>query len=897
MARPVVLVYQETATVTVTPTIPELNCCVVGPAYWIQDYLDDKTACKVTSTYGTKNTVNTYVPPLLNTTAITLTDAPGNTAGAYVDSTSVKLYFDNCRVLIAQDVATGALVTETTPDAMPHNRIRYAACPAPFKTAMASAKAGDYVIIDDESSALLPIVKTIQSVDTTNFYIYCTTNFVTGQGHDANTQMLRVEREVNDILVSSTFQSVSGNSILVLGGATTTLTGESVARTIQYADVYIQYRSLRTDLADVGTVSSESDVIKTICNSSTDVIDARNPLAGCLMTALKNTTTPVQYYGLKTNNAAGHTLAQEDLEGRTDIYAVVPITEDLTILNTYGAQFKSLADPAIAGTTGIPQKWRVVLGAYALPTTKIVAAPDLVTANSAYIAGRHGSVSGAISGTPITTADVIDVFVDASATFVTDGVAVGDILVITNATGVSNTNVGSYTVAAVYDEQRLRIASAVPFPVESKAVAATYYYIIRGTGTPVASTTFTAGTSTLGSVFGLNGTVTMTLIPGLAAYAGKVLRITAPAGNAYDWLIISCTVATPGVATVDHATQVLAADVVGITAGAIFDTISSGINKTTAHRRPFRTITEAAATYSTSKVLAGDYLQVPNPITGTSFTTSFAHKIAYVANENLLVMDTNVDVVATLPLAGDVNLRHRVSRTLSKANQVTELVTISQSVKNRRIVLVWPNLATVSGLVDGSKTRTVSSTPEAANAQPGYYLAAVVGGMTAGLPSHQGFTNLSIAGISGITNSTRYFSDTQLTTISDGGWYVFGQTSTSSLPFCIHQLTTDPTTLESGEYSVVKNFDFVSYFFQDILDEFLGDYNINTDTLGLLQQALTTGIDVLKLRKAAKIGAPLNDAAITSLAQHATVRDRVEAYMTVNLPIPLNRIGLHLVSS
>jgi len=96
---------------------------------------------------------------------------------------------------------------------------------------------------------------------------------------------------------------------------------------------------------------------------------------------------------------------------------------------------------------------------------------------------------------------------------------------------------------------------------------------------------------------------------------------------------------------------------------------------------------------------------------------------------------------------------------------------------------------------------------------------------------------------------------------------------------------------------VVKNFDFVALFFQDILSEFIGSYNVNDETMGYLRQAMVTGIDLLKLRKYSKIGAPLNDAAITSLAVSPAAADRVEAYMTVVLPKPLNRIGLHLISS
>jgi hypothetical protein len=261
------------------------------------------------------------------------------------------------------------------------------------------------------------------------------------------------------------------------------------------------------------------------------------------------------------------------------------------------------------------------------------------------------------------------------------------------------------------------------------------------------------------------------------------------------------------------------------------------------------------------------------------------------------VLDAYEDAEATDPELGDSSTLHwRVSRTLSKAQQVDALVAVSQSFLSRRVILVWPDLVTVAGLVDGSKTRTLSTVAEDADPQPGYYLAGVVGGMTAGLPPHQGFTNLGIAGVDELDHTTRYFNETQLTELSDGGWFVFGQTEPDALPSCIHQLTTDTTSLETGEYSCVKNFDYIAMYFSDIIDDFLGIWNINDETLAFLTQSLNTGGDTLKLRKYAKIGAPLKSFTINSLAEHPTAADRVEAYISIGMPKPLNRVGLHLIS-
>jgi hypothetical protein len=125
---------------------------------------------------------------------------------------------------------------------------------------------------------------------------------------------------------------------------------------------------------------------------------------------------------------------------------------------------------------------------------------------------------------------------------------------------------------------------------------------------------------------------------------------------------------------------------------------------------------------------------------------------------------------------------------------------------------------------------------------------------------------------------------------------VFAQQTTSSLPYSIHQLTTDVSTLESGEYSVVKNFDFVALFFVEILEQFLGIYNVTQDTLTLLQGALNVGGDQLKLRTVAKIGAPLTSFAINDIGVSPTAGDRVVTHLAIGLPKPLNVIELHLVA-
>ena len=179
---------------------------------------------------------------------------------------------------------------------------------------------------------------------------------------------------------------------------------------------------------------------------------------------------------------------------------------------------------------------------------------------------------------------------------------------------------------------------------------------------------------------------------------------------------------------------------------------------------------------------------------------------------------------------------------------------------------------------------------------PGYYLACAVAGGIGGLPSHYGFTRLSIAGIDGLKNSNSYFNNDQLDAMADGGTFIFVQASSTAPPHIRHQLTTDRSTLEMQELSFVKNFDYVSYICRDTMNAIIGQYNITQSTLATLRTALRGVLETLKLDTSPKIGSRVLDYNITSVAQMEDVRDRVEMIAEVSFPYPLNTIGLHLTA-
>jgi len=902
MVRPIVLLFQEFATTTVTPTVPDLNCIVVGPAYQIQDYPEDKAVLAV-SDYGDLLADNPYVPPVASVAAITMAAAPNLTAGAWVDPASIKVHFENAQVIIASG-ADGVTVT-TAP-----NENTFASASASFDTA--GVQAGDQLIMDLPGGGTY-IVRTVLSVDDANT-LRVSSNFTV-----ADTALnYRIERKVASAVVDPSFvvepAFMASNQIILLGGVTLLVGG--ILRVVTYANVFVEYRAFRTDLQAVDIVESTTDI-----QTKVGRIDARNPLAAALFVAKQNAgPAPIQFFGVKSDDLVGYNAAKDVLSADDSIYAIVPLTTSLPVFASFKADNESLADPNNALDNGIPQKFRVVIGNSALTETiDVVAEATAGTAEA-----PAGAIPAGFRKITIT-----------GFTALADLLLPGDQLVVTASENTASLN-GTYNIAHINSETEIEVETA--FPAEVLAAEGINYSVFR----PSTAVTVVPLVDNRGSF--TSSAVVYTAKAAGVTPATRTIEIvdTASASNLVDSIVEtgSATTINADITGGVTAAQIVAGlnsgtGVVAPFSGSLYLTasttspatsqaafaataLSGGVDalaSATALDAVYIRLFDSSATFITDGVIAGDTIEIPSDPNGVFTTVTKKFTVNTVLSEQRLEIQnivagayTNNSATAENELPHFDNragtgtlvilntLRYRVIRELTKTQQVAQLVTEAQSLNSRRAILAWPDVVTVSGLVDGSKVPNTDGSAAAADPQPGYYLSAVIGGMTAGLPSHQGFSRLGTAGIDKVTHSSDYFSEEQLTDLSDGGWYVFKQNSPSALPYSIHQLTTDPSTLESGEYSVVKNFDFVSLYYLGVLEPFLGVWNVNNDTLNFIRQAINTGTENLKLRRVPKIGAPLNSASITSLEVSSASADRVEIYVEVDLPKPLNVIGLHLVA-
>lgn len=868
--RPVVLVYQEFAEVSVAAAQPDLNTIIVGPAYHCLDFATDKDDIDIGG-YGSAVAAcdadgDPLGLPVIGQDAIVVSDPPSNKTGATLDHSTVVVYLDETLVQVTK--GTSGAFNTVAPD---ENEFTVAG--ATFQDD--GVAVGDRLVFSyADGTTVLKIVQEVESQT-----VLRTTSNETGAGVDINGTVysgktvtaiaqFRIEREIADeIVLDSSFYDIVGNAITITGGITVLedLDGDGVDEVAQvnFANVYVEYCSLRADLAAVGELEGTTSIVSTL-----GAIDERNPLAVGMFVALQNTTTPVKYYGIPTNNLNGasdallaYTNFLSIIEPRTDIYCIVPLSTNLAVVQAIKAHIGGLADPEVSN-------FRIGIGcSEGLPETKTISGPS--------ITGASEQVA----------ADIVDVLAITTGTpeFETDGVAENDTLALVQDGGAALD--GLYTIKQVYDDERVQLSAAI-----ADATNTVLYYVLRGTG--VLNRTLVSTVAVPAA-----STVNVALGEGSLSDIGKVIRLTnavtnlnaSPVGN-NDYLITNVVLNSGGfdVYTVADGAALVAEPT--LTAQIINTQTSVTANVTYQTRKAFRRLLDPNATFATAGVIATDLLEVPVPAVsaGVTFTSVEQLTVLTVDSENRVTLVAGSDIPTTNPASAQTDIGYRIVRTLTKAAQVDELVSVVESIADKRIVMVWPDEVLVSG-VQNANTGVQSR-------QPGYYLACAVGGLSAGLPAHQGFTNIGIAGIDQIFNSTRYFSQSQLTELSNAGWFLFEQETENSTPYVVHQLTTDVSTTENGELSIVRDFDFISLFYKDILDDFIGKYNVINQTLDLLRESLNAGTTQLQSQKLPRIGAPLVDAEITSIEVMSGQKDRVEIYMSVQLPYPLNRVGLHLVA-
>lgn len=282
-------------------------------------------------------------------------------------------------------------------------------------------------------------------------------------------------------------------------------------------------------------------------------------------------------------------------------------------------------------------------------------------------------------------------------------------------------------------------------------------------------------------------------------------------------------------------------------------------------------LTASNATFITDGVIPGDVVHI-TASTGSPTQVGVHTVLTVVSNQQLVIQSTGVATAVA----------YYITRALSKSQQATAVAAVSASFNDKRVIHVQPDSVgvTINGIV---------------KFLPGYYLCAGLGGMVTGYAVQQGFTNISVAGIEDLQNSNFYFNKIYLNIMAAAGTLLFVQDVQGGIPYCRHELTTDMSVLQNRELLVVKNWDFLSYYYYDKIKPFIGSWNITKDTLNTIRQTLNAASELLKSQKLPKIGPPLIDAQITLLQQDPVNQDQIDVNMQLTVVYPNNYTNIYLI--
>lgn len=162
----------------------------------------------------------------------------------------------------------------------------------------------------------------------------------------------------------------------------------------------------------------------------------------------------------------------------------------------------------------------------------------------------------------------------------------------------------------------------------------------------------------------------------------------------------------------------------------------------------------------------------------------------------------------------------------SLTEEAIAYATIPGNYTNRRLVMVTPDKAKAS--VGGLEMEI-----------EGYYLSAALVGMTASKSPSDPLTEVGIQGFTGLIGASDRYGEIQYRIMDGGGLWSMMQERTNGPVKTRHQLTTDMSSVEMREFSILNALDFTAKFTRNALRNFIGRFNITTN----LQSAISTTME------------------------------------------------------
>lgn len=215
--------------------------------------------------------------------------------------------------------------------------------------------------------------------------------------------------------------------------------------------------------------------------------------------------------------------------------------------------------------------------------------------------------------------------------------------------------------------------------------------------------------------------------------------------------------------------------------------------------------------------------------------------------------------------------------TLPDKQKIAETINqYAQTFKHKRVSYIFAD--EVSASLDGL-TQVIK----------GYYPAAAYTGVNAYQRPQQPLSNFPITGFNGTFRTKGYFNDKQLNLIAGGGVMILVNDKAGLPIYARHQLTTDVSSIETQEDSILRAVDTVALLTRSRVKQFLGNRNITPD----LYSDLATLLDAIKSFLINDVGA-LADFKVLSLLPDPNRKDGVILEIGLTVLYPVNKISIYL---
>lgn len=212
------------------------------------------------------------------------------------------------------------------------------------------------------------------------------------------------------------------------------------------------------------------------------------------------------------------------------------------------------------------------------------------------------------------------------------------------------------------------------------------------------------------------------------------------------------------------------------------------------------------------------------------------------------------------------------------ADVISTIGGYAESKDNERVSVVFPPAA--SKVMSDGSLRTLT----------GQFVAAAYVGMEASSPVYQSKTRMTSGVFTELLGPK--LTRSEKNKLAEKGVMIFEQPNGSGTNIvCRHQLTTNMASAEYKENSVLACKDYVAKYLRNILDTYIGKYNVTADTITKVTGSINAAFSTLIAEGI------ILEGALTTLAQDEFNPDTLIVDVMIKVPYPCNYIKLTIVSA